>query len=204
MSLIFYSGSITDYEKNIQTYDLFKSVANEQKVKYISVHDEGYDEVLGSKATLGQTPEERHYLFVNKSISIADASIIEVSRDTFRLGHEATLTLMHSKPVLCVSRKRDYSQYIKHPLFYAYMYESVDELREVFINFIKEVENNSLTVRFNGMLSPHQKLFLDWLSKHENRSVSEIIRDLIEREMKNRRGFKSDHKWLIRKYLKNI
>lgn len=203
MAVIFYSASLSDYEKNIEIYELFKLVVGELSFEYISAHKEKYDEILGSNDE-DLTLEEKHYVFVNKSISQSDACIIEASKDSFRLGHEATLALIYDKPVLCLSRKRDYSKYIKHPMFTAYKYDSMEALKSVLINFMKDVEKRSLTVRFNGMLSPQQKLFLEWLSQRDNKSASEIVRDLIKQKIDVTKEFEEDYKWLTRRYVKNI
>ncbi len=180
-----------------------EEILKSNTIEYISPQSHKYEYLLEPKATKGITQEEIHYLFVSRGIELADAAIIEASMDTFRLGHEATLSLIHNKPVLCLSQHRDYSKAIKHPLFYSGQYVTLEELEVIVLNFINEVKSKLLSIRFNGMMSPKQKAFIEWLGKEEGKSISEVIRDLIDTKIIDSEKFDKDFNWLSQKYLKS-
>lgn len=52
-------------------------------------------------------------------------------------------------------------------------------------------------------MSPKQKAFNEWLGKEEGKSISKVIRDLIDNKMTNSEKFENDFNWLSQKYLKS-
>lgn len=199
---IFFTGSQRGRNEYGSAYIKLEKVLKANSIEYISPQSHRYEDLLEPKITKDISQEEVHYLFISRGIELADATIIEASMDTFRLGHEATLSLIHSKPVLCLSQHRDYSKAIKHPSFYSEQYQTLDELEEIVLNFINEVKSKLLSIRFNGMMSPKQKAFIEWLGKEEGKSISEVIRDLIDNKMIDSEKFENDFNWLSQKYLK--
>lgn len=199
---VFFTGSQRGREKYGKAYSKLEAVLKTNDLEYISPQSHKYSDILEKQAMKGLTEEEVHYLFISRGIELSDATIIEASMDTFRLGHEATLSLIHNKPVLCLSQHRDYSKAIKHPSFYSGQYDTLDELESIVIDFVNEVKSKLLSIRFNGMMSPKQKAFIEWLGKEEGKSISEVIRDLIDNKMIDSDKFEKDFSWLSQKYLK--
>lgn len=180
---IFFTASYGEKANLQHVYDKIVSVLKEKNVEIISREVLKYDEFLDEKIMSGKSDEELHYLFVRKAALEADGVIIEASSDSFQLGHESGLALVYNKPVLCLSKKWDYSRKIRHPVFYAKEYHSDEEIENYVTEFIKTVDNLQYSVRFNMRLSPAQKNFLDLLGRKTNKNASEIVRELIQKEM---------------------
>ncbi len=180
---IFFTSSYTEKKRLQDIYDKIVTVLKNRNVKVISREIQEYKDLLGETATKGKTDEELHYMFVRKAALEADAVIIEASSDSFQLGHESGLALVYNKPVLCLSEKWDYSRKIQHPVFYAKEYKTPLQVEQYVNEFLNSVENLQYSVRFNMRLSPAQKNFLDLLGQKTKKTSSEIVRELIQREM---------------------
>lgn len=180
---IFFTSSYKEKASLQHVYDKILQILKDNNVEIISREVQNYEDFLDPKSIKGKSPEEMHYLFVRKAALEADGVIIEASSDSFQLGHESGLALVYNKPVLCLSKKWDYSRKIRHPFFYAKEYRTDKEITDFVEEFLKVVENLQYSVRFNMRLNPAQKNFLDLLGQKTNRNASEIIRDLIQKEM---------------------
>jgi len=86
--------------------------------------------------------DKAHYAFIKQGIVGADAVIFESTYEDFRVGHEATLGLMYGKPVLVLSQKEDYSQYISHEKFFGGVYKNTDDLKNEVNKFLDYVSNS--------------------------------------------------------------
>lgn len=189
---VFFTASLEGKKNYQDCYDLIINSLQANNVEVISREIQEYETILGKKKFGDLLPDEIHYMFVKKGISIANAVVIEASLSKFQLGHEATLALLYNKPVLCVSQSKDYSNQIKHPKFYAKKYQNKEELKQIILEFIKELENKYLSVRFNAFLSPEQKTFLDWYGGRQKKNASEVVRDLIDKKIENTPEFYDD------------
>jgi hypothetical protein len=200
---IFFTGSQRGRPQYGEAYTKLQRILEESNIEFISPQSHKYLDILDQKSIKKLSEDEIHYLFVSKAIELVDAVIIEASMDTFRLGHESTLALIYNKPVLCLSQHRDYSKSIRHPSFYGAQYSDLDDLEIKVKKFTREVESKLLSIRFNGMMSPRQKSFIEWLGREESKSLSEIIRDLIDSKMAESVKYEDDFGWLSEKYLKS-
>lgn len=81
-----------------------------------------------------------HYEFIRQGIASSDAVIFEASYEDFRVGHEATLALMHGKPVLVLSQIQDYSEYITHERFYGKKYSDNTDLKKYIKDFLESID----------------------------------------------------------------
>lgn len=88
------------------------------------------------------TKNKAHYEFIRQGIASADAVIFESTYEDFRVGHETTLGLMYGKPVLVLSQKEDYSQYISHERLFGKIYKSKEDLKNDILGFLKFVETS--------------------------------------------------------------
>lgn len=180
---VFFTSSLEGKKQFQDCYDSIIETLAKNRVEVISREIQEYESLLNPKSIEGLSPDEIHYKFVKKGISLANAVVIEASLSKFQLGHEATLALLYNKPVLCVSQAKDYSIQIKHPKFYAQKYKTKKDLEVIIKDFVDELENKYLSVRFNAFLSPEQKTFLDWYGERNKMNASEVVRELIDRKM---------------------
>lgn len=91
-----------------------------------------------------------HYEFIRQGIANADAVVIEASNEDFRIGHEATLAIIYKKPVLCLSRNKDYGRLVRHEEFRGAQYTQ-DNVRELVLSFLSEVSKKILAKRRSSL-----------------------------------------------------
>jgi hypothetical protein len=126
-----------------------------------------------------------HYEAIKYGIIHSDATIIECSKECFRLGHETTLAIQSRKHVLCISTEADYSTKINNEYYHGAKYNK-QNLHEIIENFLKIVEQDKLINRVNLFMSDRQVQYLQKSSKDHNLNVSEYIRKLVEEDMSNK------------------
>jgi hypothetical protein len=125
-----------------------------------------------------------HDSAVKRAIFRADAMVIEASEPSFRLGFEAFFALSQQKPVLVLSRSRDYSHLIDQPNLFGAKYTDFtlpDEIEK----FLRHVKENKLRNRFNLFISDAQRKHIEQSAKFYNVSKSDYVRKLIEADVNN-------------------
>lgn len=115
-----------------------------------------------------------------RAISWTDATVIDNSHSSFRLGNEATIAVQNRKPVLVLSQNKDYSKLIDTAYFYGAKY-TMYNVREIIKDFIGKAQKQVLKNRFNLMLSDEHKELLEVMSLQKSVSQAEILRDLLEK-----------------------
>ncbi len=183
---VFFTASFVNKKTHQKYYDKIVNVIKDQGHELISLEVQDYDALIKKSTIEKKDEEEVHYLYISKGMKKANAVIIEVSKDSFRLGHEATLALLYNKPVLCLSDDWDYSTAIYHPKFYSDMYEGLDDIEGKVVGFLEMVDRKHMAVRSNVYFTPDEKNFLSWYSKKSGKSISEILRNQVD-------SLKEDH-----------
>ncbi|OGG27449.1 hypothetical protein A3A64_00320 [Candidatus Gottesmanbacteria bacterium RIFCSPLOWO2_01_FULL_48_11] len=103
--------------------------------------DEQYQQAFTKEKLAEYGDRDRaHYEFIRQGIASADAVVFEASYEDFRVGHEATLSLMYGKPVLVLSQNVDYGRYIYHEKFIGKKYTDKKELRKIIEDFLAAVK----------------------------------------------------------------
>ncbi|KKU31979.1 MAG: hypothetical protein UX44_C0002G0012 [candidate division WWE3 bacterium GW2011_GWA1_46_21] len=180
---VFFTASYSGKKDYQGMYDVVVKVLKDAGCDVVSLEVQNYANLLGAAAIKDLPENEKHYLYIRKGIGIANAVIIESSVDNFRLGFESALSLVYNKPVLCLSMNKDYSNYIKNRDFHAYKYSDAKDLEQKVHDFILEVKKKHFSVRFNGYLTPSQMNYLKGKSKKTGKTVSELIREMVQSEL---------------------
>src|SRR5690606_24777736 len=79
--------------------------------------------------------EEEHYLAIKKGIKWADLIVLELSHESFQVGHEATIAMLDKKRVLGLSIYRDWSKNIINDYFHGAKYNEYN-IRSVINDFL--------------------------------------------------------------------
>lgn len=144
------------------------------------------DEVKQRKDT-GKVPEWPAIMSTTlDAISHADILIVEATRYSFMQGYQAALGLLQKKPVLIVSREplKDRSvSGIKNRLLTIEQYSSINDLDKLVTSFIKANTISTKDLRFNMFIDRLIYNHLRNLSYETGKNRSEIIRDLIYKDM---------------------
>lgn len=182
---IFFTASKSESKNKQASYNKIIEYLIKQNHDVISLEIMKYSDLLGKSVGNMKVSPELHYNFINKGISKSQAVVIEASKDSFRMGHEATLALLHEKPVLCLSDSKDYSSRIHNSKFYSYVYNNLEEIDPYLHRFLLNVKQKHLSVRKNIYLSAEHSDYLKSLAHKKSLSYSQLIRSLIEKEIKN-------------------
>lgn len=121
------------------------------------------------------------------AISRADVVIIESTSYRFSQGYQTALALQQKKPVLIISRssvrERSLSG-IKNKLLTIAQYGTEEELDRAISKFMRENTISTKDLRFNFFIDRQIYNYLRSISYQTGKNKSEIIRDLINQEIK--------------------
>ncbi len=123
-----------------------------------------------------------HDSSVRQTIRRSDALVIEASYPSFRLGFEAFFAISLQKPVLVLSKFKNYANLVDQPHFFGAKYTDFT-LPDEIGKFIKHVRLYRLGTRFNLFISDEQKSKINKMSKQYNVSQSDYIRGLIDKDL---------------------
>jgi len=126
-----------------------------------------------------------------QAILDADVVIIEGSIPSFHIGHQITIALQKNKPVLLLMQKLEkgkwpfitifHSEYDRRNLLHIKRYTK-RSLKTTIKRFLKEYKKGP-RIRFNLFLDNTIDNYLNWASFTYKKSKSEIIRDLLKRNI---------------------
>jgi hypothetical protein len=135
------------------------------------------------------------YERVITAINESEACIIEYTVPNFSSSHQINYALLKKKPTLVLRLKKDnprfndsYLDAIQSPLLTINSYNE-SNYQQIITDFIQYCTLDTDAKRYNIVLGKKQKYYLDWAAKTQQKSRSQIIRDLIERRIKQ------DHKY---------
>jgi len=179
---VFFTSSFSGKKNYQKNYDTIIESIRSNDAEVISLEAQSYSDLLNEEFINNHPHNIVHYTYIQQGIQQADAVIIEISYDSFQMGHEATLALVYDKPLLCVSCNKDYSTTITHPKFQAVHYQNLDELKDLVNEFIIEVKNKT-PKRFTMLLPEDVMNLLDKYHKKTGVPRSEYIRNLIRKDL---------------------
>lgn len=179
---LFWTASYSGKQKYQTSYDLVsKSIGRIGGIEVVSPEQGNYLSIIppSIKISLESEPAKLHYEAIRRGILWADAVIIEISKQDFQLGHEATLAIQSKKHVLCLSTHEDFSNKINNRYFHASIYNkmTIDEIIE---NFLSLAQKDLLSQRFNLFLTSGQIQFLKSKGIESGLGASNYLRSLIE------------------------
>lgn len=176
---IFYTASYSGKKTYQKYYDLLLAAIIKTGAKVISPELGNYMDLLDDKTKESSVDhKDLHYKAIKSGIVWADLVLIEVSKEDFQLGHEATLTIQNRKPVLCLSIHEDFALKIKNKFFYGAKYNR-HNVERIVREFVEQHSKELLSERFNMFLSKKQIKFLENRSEQYGMNQSEYIRKLI-------------------------
>ena len=182
MLKIFWTASYhgkTQYQKD---YDLVGGAIDRQpEVEVVATEKGNYQSILppSIRKDLANNPSRLHYEAIRRGILWADAIIIEISHESFQLGHEATLAMQAKKHVLCLSTHEDYSPKLDNRYFHAARYNKMT-IEEQIESFLKLTRRDLLSRRFNLFLTSSQEQFVKQKGEESGEGASSYIRSLID------------------------
>lgn len=185
---VHFTCSTIEFEERFEIYKAIREII--KKLGHKITRDWIYEELsLRKKGIKGYSVDV--YEKTIQAILDADVVIIEGSIPSFHIGHQITIALQKNKPVLLLTQKLEegkwpfittfHKEHNKRNLLHVKKYTK-RSLKTIIKRFLKEYKRGPL-VRFNLFLDNTIDNYLDWASFTSKKSKSEIIRDLIKRNI---------------------
>lgn len=133
------------------------------------------------------------------AINKCDIAIEEYTVPSFSSSHQINLALMCRKPTLVLREKianpewsNSYIDAVESPLLFIREYENKEEYIKIIKEFLGQFKNGYGQQRYNFVLDRRQNYYLSWASEKYNKSKSEILRELIESQMKKDEDYRDN------------
>lgn len=146
-----------------------------------------------NKQKFGANDEEIDWVSIlNENIEAikrCDLVIIEASQSRFSQGLQTYLAAQYKKPTLIVTRSQVKDRFISgvtNKYISLKQYKTEEDLEKIVSKFIKQNAIPEKDLRFNFILNRRIYKYLRDTSYETGKTKSEIIRGLLEREMKRR------------------
>ncbi len=117
----------------------------------------------------------------------ADVVIVEASARSFSSGYQACLAIQSQKPTLILTRGGPLGGTFRSSLSSDFVrnveYETKEELEEPVSNFLDDNSIATKDLRFNFFMDRKIHTYLRWVSYKTGKPQSEIIREVLNREI---------------------
>lgn len=185
----YFSGALYQKEKLVDNY---KKIVKILEKCGCEVYEDTLKTDIGEALNMSDAARVENYKKIVKWIDKADFSVIEGSfPSTLHIGHEISLTLEKSKPVVVL-----YTKGAEPVVFKGLKDDRIiwveyndDNLEEVLTKAVNDAIKHA-DVRFNFFVSPKILAYLDFVAQKRMIPRSVFLRDLIEKEMKKDKEFK--------------
>lgn len=183
-------GLIKNFGGNKEITEHIKKFGHEITYDWIG---KAYQEI--KNGIIGDT--ERYYEEKIKGIKEADILIVEGSHKSFSVGHQISIALGKSKPILFLystanKLKKHYLEGIKSPWLVKKGYLDTNEAFSQIEDFLALYQKGK-KYRFNLVLTQEENKFLEKLMRVRQKTKTDIIRDLIQKSMKELETFDNSH-----------
>jgi len=182
---IFLTVSRTGIKKYLKDYQKVLDELKRNKVQVFATFVKEYAEQLKTFRKYARSKKQKQFandIAIRRAIINSDAVVIEASYPSFRLGFETFYSLTMQKPVLVLSKNRNYAGLIDQPHFFGAKYTDFTLTDEI-DKFLKHVKHYKLRGRFNLFISEMHREHLEKSAKHFGVSMSDYIRKLIEEDV---------------------
>lgn len=183
-----FTCSTNQFEENFELYKTIRKNILQNGIKI--TRDWIYEEFNLRKKGIKKYSADVYEKTI-QAILDADVVIIEGSIPSFHIGHQITIALQKNKPVLLLMQKLEkgkwpfiatyHNEYDRRNLLHVKKYTK-RSLKTIIKRFLKEYKKGP-QVRFNLFLDSAIDSYLSWASFTYKKSKSEIIRDLVKKNI---------------------
>jgi len=121
------------------------------------------------------------------AIGKADVVIAEASARSFSTGYQACLAIQAQKPTLLLTRGGPLGGTFRSGLSSDFVrnveYRTKEELQQAVASFLEDNDIGNKEIRFNFFIDRKIHTYLRWVSYKTGKPQSEIIRELLKREI---------------------
>lgn len=124
-----------------------------------------------------------------EGISRADVVVMEVTNYSFSQGFQTAAAIQLKKPTLLLYRdpspmERHFGSGLKSEFLRVLRYSSKEEIDEIVSSFLEDNVLTTKDTRFNFFIDREIYNYLRWASSKTGKTKSEILRSLLEKEIK--------------------
>lgn len=118
-----------------------------------------------------------------ESIDSSDVMIADITLPSSGVGYQIAYAVSQKKPVLCIYHKamtKGISKLIRSissDMVELVAYEETD-LEKIILTYLDRVNVYNLS-KFNFLISPKIKNYLDWVERHKHQSKSQFLRNAV-------------------------
>jgi hypothetical protein len=186
---VYFSGAL--YQKD-RLIDNYRRIIKILEKSGCSVFEDTVKTDIAESMNMSDSARVDNYKKIVRWIDKADFSVIEGSfPSTLHIGHEISLTLEKSKPVVVLYTKGAEPVVFKGLKDDRIIWVEYNDanLEDVLSKAVDEAKKTA-DVRFNFFVSPKILTYLDFVAQKRMIPRSVFLRDLIEKEMKKDKEFK--------------
>lgn len=189
---VYFSGSVFYRDKFLDAYEKIVSVLKKNDCQVL---EHTLKMPIEKYETMTDTDRVNNYKEILNWVDRCDFAVVEASfPSTLHMGHEISLILEKSKPVVVMYKKGfepTMLRAMKDERIIWAEYTGVGELEKVLVEAMEKAKKTE-DVRFNFFVSPKILAYLDFVAQKRMIPRSVFLRDLIEKEIKRDKGFKED------------
>jgi len=186
---VYFTASMFGRDKYLDNY---KKIVAKLRAMDIDVYEETID--VSKEYVYEEIADEEkvaYYRKILRWINEVDIVVVEASAQSLSIGHEITLALERNKPVIVLyseGRAPHFLVGVKSDklLIEKYVLDDLNKTLKGAIEYASEQQDT----RFNFFISPKHQNFLDWVSKTKKIPRAVYLRRLIEKKMKEEKGYK--------------
>lgn len=184
---IYFVASISGRQKYLDNYKLIIDTLKKQgHTVYEDTIRPSQEEVYG----LNDDEKVKFYKQVLTWINKSDVVIAETSHSSLSVGHEISVSLDKSKPVVVLYTEGHAPHFLEAIRDDRLIIEKYDEKNvSVILEDALEKAANQQDTRFNFFITPRIAGYLDWLSKTKRMPRAVYLRKLIEDHMNENQDY---------------
>jgi len=190
--LIHFVASRTSLERDIEYYrrilDVVRADGHTLTTEWV---EESYIISKNKNDAYAQLDWSNIYTKNMEAVAKTDLVIAEVTDDAFAVGFQVATALQQKKPTLLLQRDTGgvpsafYPSAAKDNLLTHHFYKEED-LEKIVEAFIKENRIDNKDLRFNFFIDRQIYNYLRWAAFKTGKTKAEILRELVQREIKER------------------
>lgn len=187
---VYFLGSISGKKRYLENYRQIVEALKELKVDLT-------ENTLKPTETYIQSLDDEgkidYYRQVLKWINEADVVVAEASYPSIGVGHEISLALEKSKPVVVLYEGGDAPHLLEgmQSEKLTVLEYKLDEVKQVVKDAI-DYASEQMDTRFNFFIAPKHQNYLDWISRNKRVPRAVHLRRLLERDMAQNKEYQAE------------
>lgn len=185
---VFFTGSTSNLAEDTRRYDFINSLIMSLKHESTNyIHHPAKSEYRTSVEKEIETSGLSVYDFVVQLITSSDVLIADITTQSFKVGYQLDYALHNKIPCLVIYKNsKDFVLPImlhtsRYGLLQVKEYNTDEDIKEIVTEYLNNIVSGK--IKFNFFINHRIHNYLNRKSQREGRNKSDIVRDLIVKEM---------------------